>query len=56
MVIEGVPDCNVSVVEILGEEILALEVRQLSNEGLCNGEQVFETLISPNQLVAVDSC
>jgi hypothetical protein len=54
LVKEVTPDCTVSVVQVLGEEVVAFKVRKLSNEGLSKAEQVFETLISPNQLVAVD--
>ena len=54
MLIEGVPDCSISVVESLREEIAALEVGKLSDEGSCKTEQVLESLISPDQLVVVD--
>jgi hypothetical protein len=54
MLIEGVPQCNISVVESLREEIAALEVGKLSDEWSCKTEQVLESLISPDQLVVVD--
>ena len=38
LVIEGVPDWNISVVESLREEFAALEVRKLRDEGFCKTE------------------